>query len=116
MSNLNMHNVDSFDSASQFLGRQSSRTLCFATTLDRETVAGEHGVMAIAVRHHGSPIIRYFSDGCIEIRNAGWMSRTTTNRLHSMTPFDVRVSGAKGGSVTSPLYTGAQPHDFTRVV
>ncbi len=115
MSNLNMHGVDSFESAKKFLGSKSARTLCFATTLTHESV-GEAGVTAVTVRHHESPIIRYFSDGRIEIRNAGWMSKTTTHRLHGMTPLEVRVSGAKGGSVTSPLYSGAQPHEFVRVV
>lgn len=116
MSNLNTHGVDNFETAQRFLGNKSARTLCFATTLTHESV-GEPGVTAVTVRHHGSPIIRYFSDGRVEIRNAGWLSATTTDRLHRMTPPTVRVSRAKGGSVESPLYSGPQPaYNFERVI
>jgi hypothetical protein len=116
MSNLNTHGVDSFESAKRFLGNKSARTLCFATTLTHESV-GDPDVTAVTVRHHGSPIIRYYSDGRIEIRNAGWLSSTTTHRLHAMTPTSVRVSRARGGSVTSPLYNGSQPsYNFERVI
>jgi hypothetical protein len=116
MSNLNTHGVVDFESAKSFLGDKSARTLCFATTLTHESI-GEAGVTAITVRHHGSPIIRYRSDGQIEIRNAGWLSSTTTDRLHRMTPTSVRVSRAKGGHVESPLYSGPQPsYDFVRVI
>lgn len=113
MSNLNTHGVNSYETAQAFLGDKSARTLCFATTLTQ--VATARGVLAVEVRHHGSAIIRYYSDGQVEISNAGWLSSTTTHRLHAMTTADVRVSRAKGGSVTSPLYSGPQPSSFERV-
>jgi hypothetical protein len=115
MSNLNTHGVADFESAKAFLGGKSMRTLAFATTLTHESV-GEVDVTAIVVRHHGSPIIRYYSDGRVEIRNAGWLSATTTDRLHRMTPYLVRVTRAKGGHVESPLYSGIQPRDWERVL
>lgn len=115
MSNLNTHGVVDFDSAKRFLGNKSARQLCFATTLTHESV-GEPDVTAVTVRHHGSPIIRYFSDGRLELSNAGWLSATTTDRLHRMTPASVRVTRAKGGSVESPLYSGPQPSSFVRVL
>jgi hypothetical protein len=114
MSNLNTHGVEDFATARAFLGDRSQRTLCFATTLTHE--ATDRDADAIVVRHHDSAIIRYYSDGRIEIRNAGWLSATTTDRLHRMTPEHVRVSRAKGGSVVSPLYSGDQPYEWTRVL
>lgn len=127
MSNLNTHGVMDFESAQRFLGNKSMRVLCFATTLTHEAASplGPGGnvttdgdpITVIVVRHHGSPIIRYYSDGRIMISNAGWLSATTTDRLHRMTPATVRVSRAKGGSVESPLWSADyQPHHFERVV
>lgn len=108
VSNLNMHGVDSFATADAFLGTKSSAPLCYATTLFR---SGGW----IIVTHHHTEIVRYRGDGTIEIRNGGFMSRTTTHRLHGMTPASVRVSGAKGGSVTSDHYNGCQPYSWERV-
>lgn len=127
MSNLNTHGVTDFESAKRFLGDKSQRVLCFATTLTHEAASpiepggnvSEDGtaITKITVRHHGSSIIRYYSDGRIMIRNAGWLSATTTDRLHRMTPNSVRVSRAKGGSVESPLFTADyQPSHFERVI
>ncbi len=113
MSNLNTHGVTNFASAQRFLGARSARTLCYATTLQCDAA---HGGTVITVRHHGSPIIQYLPNGQIMIRNAGWMSRTTSWRLHHMTPYEVRVSSAKGGSVDSPTYWGPQPAEWTRVI
>ena len=114
MSNLNTHGVVDYDSAQAFLGSKSQRTLCFATTLTQEA---HDGGLAVTVRHRESPIIRYFADGRVAIRNAGWLSSTTTDRLHRMTPDSVRVSRAKGGHVDSPEYSGPQPtHTFERVI
>lgn len=114
MSNLNTHGVYSFETAKRFLGGKSQRTLCFATILQAQA-SGSSDVEMIAVRHHSTDIIRYYSDGRIEIRNHGYLTATTTDRLHRMTPMDVRVSRARGGHVESPAYVGAQPYDWTTV-
>lgn len=113
MSNLNTHGVTDYASALRFLDGKSARTLCFATTLQQDAA---HGTTVISVRHHGSVIIQYLPTGEIFASNAGWLSATTTDRLHRMTPPEVRVSRAKGGHVESPLYSGAQPSTLTRVI
>lgn len=112
MSNLNMHGVQDYETASAFLGDAQSKTLCFATTLHRGGTAGDP---LIEVYHHNTAIIRYYASGEIVIRNAGYLTATTTTRLHGMTPREVCVSRAKGGSVTSPLYCGEQPYEWERV-
>ena len=110
MSNLNTHGVTDYASALRFLGAKYRRTLCFATTLTNEGPT-------ITVRHHDSAIIRYWNKGgIIEIRNAGWLSLTTTDRLHRMTPYEVCVSFARGGSVDSPEYVGSQTSGWVRVI
>ena len=110
MSNLNTHGVVDYATAKAALAGKSARTLCYATTLQVDAVG--NGQTAIVVRHHGSPIIRYFDGGRVDIRNAGWLSRTTTDRLHRMTPDDIMVSFAKGGHVSAPLYVGPQSTDW----
>lgn len=110
MSNLKLPAIHDFESARAYLdARGKSRVkIGFETTLTHEA----HGYV---VRHHDSPIVRYTPDG-VEIRNAGWLSLTTTDRLHRLTPPSVRVSLAKGGWVESPLYSGRQPRlDWQRV-
>lgn len=109
MSNLNTHGVTDYASAMRFLDGKYERTLCYATTL---VDAG----VCVTVRHHDTAIITYWANGLIEIRNDGWLSKTTTDRLHRMTPSGVRVSFAKGGSVESPKYTGSQPYAWTAVL
>lgn len=126
MSNLNTHGVEDFATARAFLGAKSQRTLCFATTLTHESASPiEPGgnvepdgtpITRITVRHHDTAIIRYYSDGRIMVRNHGWLTATTTDRLHRMTPRGVQISRARGGSVVSPLYSGPQPTDWTRVL
>jgi len=109
MSNLNTHGVTDYQSAERFLGpNRSRRTLCYATTVTHEG-------HAITVRHHDTAIVRYWDTGIVEIRNGGYLSRTTTDRLNRLTSYGVHVSFAKGGSVESPFYSGPQPYDWNRV-
>lgn len=109
MSNLNTHGVVDYASAKRALNGRHSVKICYATTLVDEGTC-------ITVRHHDTAIIRYWSGGLIDIRNGGFLSKTTTDRLHRMTPAPVRVSFAKGGSVESPFYRGPQPHAWTAVL
>lgn len=101
MSNLNTHGVTDYVSAMKFMqGKDRGRgpvTLCYETVLRLEQHPS--GLSMIEVCHHGTGIIRYWSDGTIDIRTGGWLSVTTVSRLHNMTPREVRVSRAKGGSV-----------------
>lgn len=119
MRNLNTHGVTDYASAMRYLSSRGPRThravpLCYATTLRAE--GHPSGVDVVVVYHHNEAIIRYWSDGSIEIRNAGYLSSTTTDRLHQMTPREVIVSGARGGSVDSPCYSGDQPYEWQTVV
>lgn len=111
MSNLNLRGVDSWGAANRFLGEDDEKTLAYATKL-RRSPCGEW----IEVVHHRTAIIRYHCDEYqVYLRNGGYVSRTTSDRLHQMTPASVGVSFAKGGSVHSPMYEGPQPHDWARV-
>lgn len=112
MSNLNTRGVVDFATAERFLDGRSSATLCFATTVFRESPD------SIVVQHHRTEIIRYCRDGQVDIRNGGYLTPTTTDRLHRMTPIDVRVSRAKGGWIEAPA-TGRLdfvPSDWVTVV
>lgn len=113
MSNLNMHGVRDYWTAERFLNGRASATPCYATTVRKEITAD--GYPVIVVRHHNTDIIRYFSDGRVEIQSNGYLSRTTATRLHGMTPHWVRVSSAKGGNVESPLYSGDWPYSWEQV-
>lgn len=108
MTNLNLKNVDSYSSAMRFLDGRRERPLAYATRLVNY---GPH----VEVIHHTTAIIKYMANGDVEIRNHGYLSRTTSDRLHRMTPAGVQVSFAAGGSVNSPKYTGSQPYNWTRV-
>lgn len=114
MSNLNTHGVTDYDSALRFLDGEYSKTLCYATVLTHHSRNG-----MIAVSHHDTEIIRYYASGAVMIRSAGYLSRTTTYRLHRMTPSEVVVSGVRldyGGMVTSPAYCGPQSVQWKLVV
>lgn len=116
MSNLNMRGVRDYWTAERFLHENRinySRVLCYATTIRKEITAD--GYPMIVVRHHATDIIRYFSDGRVEIQSNGYLSQTTATRLHGMTPASVRVSSAKGGIVESPFYSGDWPYSWEQV-
>lgn len=115
MSNLNTHDVTDYESALRFLDGRKQAVLCYATTLmyDPDVLSG--GV--VTVYHHNTAIIRYYADGSIEIRTAGYLTTTTVGRLHNMTPPEVRVSRAKGGSVQAPVLSADfVPADWVEVV
>lgn len=118
MSNLNTHGVTDYDSALRFLTDDDgvvrySKTLCY------KTVVTNWGNGMILVTYYDTNIIRYYSSGAVMIRTDGYLTRTTTDRLHHLTPREVIVSGVRldyGGMVTSPVYNGPQPVQWELVV
>lgn len=84
MSNLHLPDIESHTSALRVLGNKSARKIGYKTLLVQE--AG-----CIAVFHHSTPIIRYYPDGSITLNNGGWASSTTAQRMHRLTPLNVRV-------------------------
>lgn len=117
MSNLNMHGVRDYATAKAWLNGRETATLCYATTVQKvDSMVESVRESVIEVVHHNTGIIRYHEDGTVEIQCQGWVSPTTATRLHGMTPPEVRVSSAKGGSVTSPCYNGDWPFHWTTVV
>lgn len=85
MSNLKLPNVIDYATAERELGNKEIKRIGYKTALVRKTT-GE-----IVVTHHNSEIISYDHDGSTYITNAGWDSATTKDRLHRLTPINVRV-------------------------
>lgn len=85
MSNLKLPNMHDYLTASRELGNKQDKRIGYKTVLKRlsDTV--------LSVEHHDSKIIEYRADGTILISNAGWDSSTTKDRLHRLTPANVRV-------------------------
>lgn len=85
MSNLKFKaTFDSYKGAAEFLGDKEEKTLCYATKVHK---VGD----TIRVRHHDTDIIIYEPDGHLGIANGGWGTSTTTQRLHALTPKELRV-------------------------
>ena len=43
----------------------------------------------IAVRLHATDVVRYFSDGRVQLNSGGWQTVTTKDRLNEYSPFHV---------------------------
>lgn len=84
MSNLHLPDVQSYAAAIKFLGKKDSKTIGYKTRMIR---LGDH----VSVFHHTTAIVTYYENGMIQLNNGGWASSTTSNRMHRLTPPNVRV-------------------------
>lgn len=69
--------------AETLLGGRDSVTVANNTLLTRESAT------EIALRYHGSAIIRYYEDGSYRLSTCGYATVTTKERLNIFTPFSV---------------------------
>lgn len=101
MSNLQLPQITTYESALRELNGQRFRRIGYKTTL--RLVHTGFGTVA-TVQHHNTDIIDYYPDGGIALDTGGWSSSTTTHRMHRLTPRSVRVF-IKGGTtyVETPL-------------
>lgn len=90
MSNLQLPNVTDLDSAREFLGNRQSARLGHNTTI-RRGLGGD-----VIVTYHATDIVTYANDGTIILQANGWVTATTANRLHKLTPTNVRVGRKLG--------------------
>jgi hypothetical protein len=96
MSNLKPKaEITTYEQAKAFLGDRFARQLCYATTVHRVAVD------QIAIRHHHTDVVTYWADGTITLDNGGWVTATTTHRMHRFTPEEVRVWRFKGHNFVS---------------
>ena len=95
MSNLKLPDVTDLESARRFLGGRQRSRLGYATTIG--LAAGGD----VVVTHHSTDIIRYLSDGGIWLRADGWVTSTTADRMHRLTPPHVRVGRRLGNYVVT---------------
>lgn len=85
--------VYDYKTAQQYLGDSFVKQLCNATYLVKRDTH-------IEVTLFGNTIIRYYPDH-MTITDCGWPTKTTTQRLHAMTPQYVRVNRHNGYTVVT---------------
>jgi hypothetical protein len=88
--------IHSFEDAAAFLGGKQTRTIAHNTRVELREGAGEDGANTIIVRYHDSMVVRYQEDGRTELYAAGWMTKTTKDRLNAFLPRDWKVSQVAG--------------------
>lgn len=93
MSNLKLPDVTDLDSARAFLGDRQRARLGHNTTI-RRGLGGD-----VIVTYHETDIVTYCGDGTIILKADGWVSATTANRLHKLTPATVCVGRKLGDYV-----------------
>lgn len=86
MSNMKFaQEIENYSDAERFLAGKERRRLTYKTDVVR--ISDE----AIGVMHHRTVIVTYVKDGSIVLDNGGWDSATTSNRMHRLTPANVRA-------------------------
>lgn len=100
MSNLTLkHTPKSYDEAVKALGFRDERVIGHNTKLEQ---TGNHEICAT---YHGNEIVRYTPEG-VEVSWAGWVTATTTRRLHMLAP--ARFNITKG----EPCINGKPVDDY----
>lgn len=85
MSNLSLkHTPQSFQQASEVLGGRDSLKIGHNTLLELRGAD-------VYATYHGNDIVRYSADG-VFASWAGWVTSTTTNRLHMLAPARFNIS------------------------
>lgn len=95
MSNLRLPDVHDLETARTFLGDRQSARLGHNTTIRR----GPGG--DVVVTYHETDIVTYCDAGNIILRADGWVTATTANRLHKLTPATVGVGRKLGDYVVT---------------
>jgi hypothetical protein len=90
MSNLELASISTYAEAKKFLGNKSERKVGYNTFAQQKARDGQ---TVIAVRYHDTDIVTYYEDGSIILDSGGWATSTTVNRMHHLTPANVRVNG-----------------------
>lgn len=86
MSNLKLkHTPQSYAEAEKVLASRDSLAIGHNTRLE---LSGNHEIVAT---YHGNEIVRYTPEG-VEVSWAGWVTNTTTNRLHMLAPGRFNIS------------------------
>lgn len=82
---------DTYEGADAYLGGRNRRALSSNTVLHRPAEG------AIAVRYWDTDVVTYVKDSPIVILQAGgWVTATTTSRMHAFTPANIRVRRQMG--------------------
>ena len=77
--------IDSFSDAAARLGGRDGMTLCNNTSLQRLSPT------EIAVRLHGTYIVKYQDHGTVVLNTGGWATVTTKSRMNAVLPHSIRV-------------------------
>lgn len=90
MSNLSpKYTPTTYGEAHDILNNKDEMRLCYETSLTNGVGDGP------TIRHHRTHIVTFHRDGSITLNGAGWVSRTTADRMRRFTPANVRVSSRK---------------------
>lgn len=110
MSNLKfLATVKSYEDADKFLDGKQARRLGHNTYVER-------GDNVIAVRYHSTNIVTYVPGDVIVLRANGWVTSTTANRMHMLTPDNVRIGRKQGEFLisdevgTNEAWDGYEPY------
>lgn len=98
MRTRDLDTIDTYAAANRVLDGRDSRVVANNTRLVRDDFTGN-----IKVRLHETDIITYLDDGRIMLNDGGWPTVTTAQRMHAMTPANVRVNRSSGRHLTTPL-------------
>lgn len=103
--------------AQTFLGNRGARTLGNNTTV-HAVLDGDY--MGFSVRLHGNEIMRIHADYTYTLKDGGWQTITTKDRLNALSPASVfqrkgtwYVGSATGQDV--PFYSGIRVDQYGRV-
>lgn len=82
---------DTYEGADKYLGNKRRMTLSSNTVLHRPEAG------AIAVRYWNTDVVTYVKDSPVIILQAdGYVTATTTSRMHAFTPANIRVRRQRG--------------------
>lgn len=85
MSNLKLkHTPQSYAEALEALNGRDSMSIGHNTRLERRD-------LAVYATYHGNDIVEYMADS-VSVSWAGWVTNTTTNRLHMLAPARFNIS------------------------
>ncbi len=72
--------VHDYETASRFLGEKDEKKLAYNTLIYRGAED------SIAIRFHGTTIVRYYPDGRVQLDSGGWRTVTTKQRINQLLP------------------------------
>lgn len=106
--------ADAFWKSKQLTGRKKKTHVYIGHNTTIRPLLGKIGYV---VEYHGNQIIRYYSNGTVLVKWAGWATSTTTQRLHALTPKGYRFNRRLGetlinGRAVDP-YDWQDLEDFT---